>query len=198
MKPLRLGFVTDPSIFSKPEEESAGLLQAFNELVGIPAELAMHAHYLPEIYHQEIDLLVIDYGGLASRGDFVRPDRAIRLARTWAIDHPGKVLLIWTEYTASLYREIEEELGHARNVLIYGWEDIGKPNRPGSIWWQIRRWYGVPVIPCRICHEPVETDTTGRPAVEVDPAPVFCSIEHVREFMGYVMGPLLEVDTDGA
>jgi hypothetical protein len=74
----------------------------------------------PDARQTDADLLVIDYGGMSScMGGEDRSRMEVRMACNWAEDHPGRPVVIWTSFTARLYRgELEAEFGHLGNILI--------------------------------------------------------------------------------
>lgn len=60
----------------------------------------------------EVDLLVIDYGALWQSSGLV--EDFSRRVRRWADEHPGKLVVLWTSFTSSIYQRVFESefLGH--------------------------------------------------------------------------------------
>lgn len=66
---------------------------------------------------ERADLLVIDYGGvMPGAGGMVSSQ--IRWVCEWAENHPGKLVILLTMFTAEIYlNEFEEEFGKCDNII---------------------------------------------------------------------------------
>jgi len=63
------------------------------------------------------DLLVIDYGGMMP-GSSDMVSSQIRWVCNWAREHPGKLAILFTMYTADIYiDEFEEQFGDCDNII---------------------------------------------------------------------------------
>lgn len=96
-----------------PDEERDSILKDLTRL-GLEPELVFYGHDPLAIpFERQIDLLVVDYGIIATQGG---ADDWTRRLLQWADEHPGSVLLIWSSMTADgfvleLRDALEREMG---------------------------------------------------------------------------------------
>lgn len=138
---VRVGIVNDPvgALGQTPGEEAQDILLEMEgwdiEPVLITHGLGMHV-----IRDRNIDILVIDYGGM-SYGAGDTAEWQVKEAITWAKDHPGKLLILWTDFTQRIYEcELKSIFGELDNVLY---------RFPGESFCEgieekARMWLGVP------------------------------------------------------
>ena len=81
-------------------------------------ELVLAGNYLHQIDGRDIDILVIDYGGMSISGAWEAAFQQVKAARRWAEEHPTSILLIYTQYTWHIYEEIQLEFGELPNVFF--------------------------------------------------------------------------------
>lgn len=64
------------------------------------------------------DVLVIDYGGVVGMGSSFLVSSQIQFVCEWARDHPGKLVILLTMFTAEIYlNEFKEEFGKCDNII---------------------------------------------------------------------------------
>lgn len=70
---------------------------------------------------KRFDLIILDYGGV-SIGGWDHAKFHIRHVCEYAQEHPGCLLVIWTQYTIGVYQdELEDAFGDCRNIVCrYG------------------------------------------------------------------------------
>jgi hypothetical protein len=121
-----------------PEEEVAETMSHLQEL-GLPIDLAVWSYSFNEINDSpHIDIVILDYGGvLPGCDDMVKSQ--IRSVYSWASEHPGKLVLVWSSFTWDLYRdEMLEAFGDLENVK-YAFADNGDYDDVIIQWFQLAR-----------------------------------------------------------
>jgi hypothetical protein len=105
------------------EETSAEIIEQIADWTRTPLEqfeVLCHAQGVTEEVEQvadKIDLFVIDYGGMMPGcADMVSSQ--IRFVCQWADNHPSKLALLLTMYTAEIYfDEFDEQFGQCKNIV---------------------------------------------------------------------------------
>ncbi len=118
----------------------------------VASGIGMHAATKPA------DLLVIDYGGMSAWGGSDTGAYQIRKALEWAAEHPGKLLLLWTDHTRFIFEaELQAEFGGLENVMMHYnpkvedmWDQLDDFER------ELGRWFADSVRK----HEPMPTLVT--------------------------------------
>jgi len=141
---IRAGFIIDqeellneqPGIIISALESMVGLKG--NQSLGITV-VKLSEGVTEEFLSKNYDLLVIDYGG-ASFGSRDNGMYHVKELCTYAENHTGTLLVIWTSHTYDLYEgELQEQFGHLDNIttkathmdiLYYTLEDLVDGNRP--------------------------------------------------------------------
>lgn len=111
----RLAVVIDDmgTLHETPDEELDGILKDLRD-DGLEPELVHYGHDPVAIPDTQIDLLVVDYGVIATKtSDWTR-----HLLR-WAEDHPGSLLLIWSSMTADGFVEELREVIERGGQSVY-------------------------------------------------------------------------------
>lgn len=114
---VRVGIVNDFLTYSDltVEEEREEILEELRKRYNgnVDAVLAWGAERPDFEDMPEVDLLVIDYGALWQSSGLVADFS--RRVRAWADEHSGKLVVLWTSFTCSIYHhEFEAEfIGHS-------------------------------------------------------------------------------------
>ena len=67
---------------------------------------------------ERADLLIFDYGGVVGLGSPGMVSFQTRWVCEWADNHPGKLVILLTMFTAEIYLdEFEKEFGHCHNII---------------------------------------------------------------------------------
>ena len=117
---IKIGIINDPlgSSGFTPEEEAEEIALTLRSS-GLASELVAHGNDLRAVQDKDIDVLIIDYGGMSVYGSFESAEYNIRRACEWAEEHPGKLMVIWTPFTARAYEgELQDRFGHLDNILM--------------------------------------------------------------------------------
>lgn len=111
--------ITDPFTDETPEQEAQHIMDELeNNGLGCDKVISGEGAYVLE-EHPNTDLVVIDYGGISLGGAYDTAVSNVRYVCQWAEDHPNSVLIIWTEFTRSMYQdELGHTFGHLRNILF--------------------------------------------------------------------------------
>lgn len=110
-------------------------------LEGIKAEIIADSPGPQDLKDHRFDLLIIDYGGMASMGSHGTALHNLRYTIDWLEDHPSVVAIVWTFFTGELVGEIYDNFADApANLFIYE----GKKGISDEKWVQIRALLGVP------------------------------------------------------
>lgn len=126
--------------FGDPDAEIESILLGLR-LEGIKAEIIADSSGPQDLRDHRFDLLIIDYGGMASMGSQGTALHNLRYTITWLEDHPSVVAIVWTFFTGELVREIYDSFADApANLFIYD----GKEGISDEKWNQIRALLGVP------------------------------------------------------
>jgi len=152
MSIIRVAIIADRAT-TNWEEDVAEMFEAIKFRLPT-AELAVKGNGLHVIDGQTIDLLVLDYGGAAVYGDLTAAEQQLRVACEWTENHPGKVLVIWTTFTAKIYElELAAEFGHLGNVLFKYHADHSYDD---GFYNALTQWYKLDLAPCPFCGGSVE------------------------------------------
>lgn len=135
----RVGFVQD---FSNDNEEEREVALSELELwTKRPFEVVWHGTEREMPKMPDVDLLLVDYGGLHhAYGDAIEVYG--RAVKRWADEHPGKLVLLWTAFTAACYKAVFEDFqsGEANILMRYSgaWDFDGTPGFEDDV----RMWLG--------------------------------------------------------
>lgn len=150
-KKIKTLIVTDymGSLGTQPEEEAEYIARLFLEMYGI--ELDWQHSTSVDTREYTPDLIIIDYGGILPGSDMDVWE--LRQLAEWAAEHPSKLALIWTSFTAKVWVfELEDEFKDLDNILL--WVPVGPNGRrtlpdfdtehihQESVAQKIRFWYG--------------------------------------------------------
>lgn len=133
MQAIKVGIVVDDAGTEDQVEDIMGLLEASD----ISCTLAIKHRGVHMLRDKDIDMLIVDYGGIARLGQMSAVEWQMNEARKWADEHPSKLMILWTPFTSQYYKEFNETLPAIENVLHnYSgeWEKICP---------KIKQWYGV-------------------------------------------------------
>ena len=115
-KSIKVTYLADP--LTDIEDDAKFAESVLKRIGGIPAKI-LHVTSAPHDIPKSTDLLVIDYGGMSVFGGEGNSRFAVMMACEWAENHPGKLVLIWTAYTAKLYdHELQATFGHLDNIVF--------------------------------------------------------------------------------
>ena len=143
MKKVKTAFIFDPApgIFKDISHEvrvARGEIDAicgFEDDRHFPLKIAYKEETITEeMMSKNFDLFILDYGGMAYSGASGMVEFMVETVCKYARDHPGCLVVIWTEYTAEFYQdELEKEFGHLDNLICrYGNSFEIHENRYGS------------------------------------------------------------------
>ena len=126
--------------FGDPDDEIKAILLELS-LEGIKGDIVADTSAPQELRDHGFDLLIIDYGGMASMGASGVALHNLRYTINWLEDHPSVVAIVWTFFTGELVGEIYDNFADApANLFIYE----GKERISDEKWVQIRALLGVP------------------------------------------------------
>jgi hypothetical protein len=118
MDKIRVAVIVDPFGVESLEEEVGNIMFAMENLE-LPCELVKFGESPMILKDTSADLVIIDYGGMSLMGGWDTAKANIGYVCQWAEDHPSKVVLIWTNYTARVYLdELENHFGQLNNIFF--------------------------------------------------------------------------------
>jgi len=131
-----------------PAEEIAEIIETLKNDWNLPVEVVAAGEGAYVLDDQNPDLVIIDYGGMMP-GCEDTVNSNIRYVLDWASEHPGKLVILWTDFTYLIYHhEFEEEFSDRDNIL-FRYSD-GHANGVLSEMFsskytieKVRRWFGV-------------------------------------------------------
>lgn len=140
---IKAAIVTDLGS-NDPAEEVESIVYELETCLEANVSVVVQGRGVHVLTLKTFDLLVLDYGGASVAGgtqDLV--EWQIRCACEWAENHPGKVLLLWTSYTALEYGyELEAVFGHLDNVMVrFGTKPWNMHDEDESVFTKIQRWF---------------------------------------------------------
>lgn len=150
--PIKTLIITDPLTDETPQEE----IESITHWLGwnyIPIE-ATHSYTPIVLEDTKPELVVVDYGAISVSGGWDTARSNISYICQWAKDHPGKLVLIWTYFTAQVYlSELQGEFQSEGNILFWcspsemypGVKEEEKYQEEISV--KIRRWFNLPNTP---------------------------------------------------
>jgi hypothetical protein len=149
MDKIRLAVIVDPFGVESVEMEVANIRIALENLE-LPVELVAYGESPMILKEKEVDLAIIDYGGMSLMGGWDTARANIGYVCQWAEDHPSKAALIWITYTARVYQdELKEQFGHLNNIFfrfpddpyhLLGVEDFD--NHRNKLREDLKTWFG--------------------------------------------------------
>ena len=132
---IKVAVVFDPDGFTP--EKHGYLIETFLGANGIEAKVVTTGFGMHIMDRSDAEILVIDYGGMSICGSGDVALRQVHEAIRWADEHPGGLLVIWSDFTASLYYEVKEGFKHLDNVVFRA-GDTGREAIE-----QIKKWASV-------------------------------------------------------
>lgn len=128
--------ITDPLGEEKPEgiiEELAGWTKTATDQFRVIG----HYEYVSEEAEEKsarADLLLIDYGGMALGATDMCASQ-IRWVCEWAKEHPGKLVILLTMFTAEIYfDELDQEFGECDNIITRYCDPYSGDRDKASAW----------------------------------------------------------------
>ena len=143
MKPIKVGIVVDSrgGFDLTPEEEIEEIIKFF-AMFDIPVKLVASGEHMGVINRKNIDLLILDYGGMLPGAYGVQVSQ-IRAACEWAENHPGKIMIIWSSHTREIYiDELEEHFGDLDNIRFRFKSRFGSDLNT-EMFDELKLWYGI-------------------------------------------------------
>ena len=146
---IKTGIITDRPLSGDIREDVefiAHCLRAYGQLdIEVVAEWPDGHFMLPD---GGLDLLAVDYGGIAALGSSAIAETSLRHIRNWAEEHPSCIVVIWTPFTVRVYAWVEEDFGAVANV----WYDdqamklarLHCTDDDWPIYVRLRAYFGVP------------------------------------------------------
>ena len=144
MKPIKVGIVVDSmaGFDLTPEEEIEEIMEYLMIGAKLPVQLVAGGEHMGVINRKSIDLLIIDYGGMLPGAYGVQVSQ-IRGACEWAENHPGKIMIIWSNFTREIYiDELEEHFGDLDNVRFRFKSRFGSDLNT-EMFDELKLWYGI-------------------------------------------------------
>ena len=112
----RVGIITDFPMSMTPEEEREEIIATLSDY-GLEISGVVASFDITEVLGSNPDLVIIDYGGMYTSGGSDTASWNINYVLSWAENHPGKLVALWTHFTGVLYKqEFEAVFGHLDNV----------------------------------------------------------------------------------
>lgn len=106
------------------EKEVDGILEDMRETLEISLELVAKGNDIHSVKGKRLDVLVVDYGGLSTVGEYDEMYRQIRETCRWAENHQSVLVIIYTTYTWHFYkREFADSFGHVGNIKFWYADD---------------------------------------------------------------------------
>lgn len=134
---------------AEPEEEAVNIARLFKQDFDIDLNWT-HQTAANNLENINPKLIIIDYGGLLPGSDV--DIHQMRAVLNWAQDHPSRLVLIWTSFTANIWKyELEDEFKEADNVLLwepgesthfFSFDEAEK--HQAEVVMKIRHWYNLP------------------------------------------------------
>jgi hypothetical protein len=147
MTEIKTAIIIDSSYNNdRNQSEIRGILATLADATELPLSLVASGtdtRILKE--HDDLDLVVIDYGGLSTSygASWERAEWEVRTVCEWAREHPGKLVVLWTAFTHRIYAEgLEDDFGGLDNIAwrihLDSWDyDAGMNALIG----RMRQWY---------------------------------------------------------
>ena len=87
----------------------------------------------------EVDILLVDYGGLHhAYGDVV--ERWGRSVRRWADDHSGRPVVLWTAFTRACYQAIFEDFDPNADNMFARYRGAWDFDGERDFWSRLKEW----------------------------------------------------------
>lgn len=104
---IRIGFVQDFAR-SNEQDRQVAIIELEDWIGRGRFEIVWHGDERAMAGMPEVDLLLVDYGGLHhAYGDALQ--RYGHSVRRWADEHPGRLVVLWTAFTSACYRSVFED-----------------------------------------------------------------------------------------
>lgn len=136
----------------EPAEEAKEIAYLFKQLYDITLDW-QHEEHAGTIEEHDPKLIIIDYGGMLP-GQSTDVQQVTEVIK-WAQDHPSRLVLIWTTFTARIWKfDLEDEFQDLDNVLLWRPFLDGSSYAPISfdemdayekeVVLKLRHWYDLP------------------------------------------------------
>lgn len=119
----RIGYLCDPGGDTEAERQN---IESSLQDLGIAFHIAYFSQEGAYRFLQAdpyLDVLFIDYGGMSVMGAHDTAKSNVRGVKNYADNHPGTLIVFWTEFTSELYREVSEEFGAIDNCVCRTFDD---------------------------------------------------------------------------
>lgn len=148
MGTIKTVIIVDPmgSGSEEPKEEIASIIDTLTNDWNLPIDVIAAGEGALTLEDQNADLVIIDYGGMLGRNT---TNSNIRYVLEWASNHPGKLVILWTEFTYQIYHcEFSEEFSDRDNILCRYSEGhlngiLSEMYNQKDTIEKVRRWFGV-------------------------------------------------------
>lgn len=139
---IRVAIITDLGA-SDPDEERDMIADQLGDYLEANVSVVASGRSMSAVTLKTFDILVLDYGGASIHGTDNLAGWEIRAACEWAENHPGRVLLLWTTFTALEYgHELEAEFGHLDNVMVrFGTKPWNCWGDGEAVFDDIKKWF---------------------------------------------------------
>ena len=117
---VRTAIVTDIPLGGDEREDIQFIEECLRDYGQLPIKVVYTAINMSKLPDGGLDLLVIDYGGIAAGGASTVAESALRYVRNWATEHPSCIIVLWTKFTVLVYAWVEEDFGEVANVWYDG------------------------------------------------------------------------------
>ncbi len=136
---IRTGIINDPiSSLGQTDQEERDTIARFLREEGLDIDLVCEGNGMHVVQGKHLDLLIIDYGGM-SYGAGDTAEWQVRAACEWAENHPGSLLVLWTDFTIRIYEwELKEQFGERDNIMLHS----TKLDEIDESWLRLRGWFG--------------------------------------------------------
>lgn len=128
--------ITDP-LGGEATEEIVEQVAEWTSTSPDSLEIIGHYEYVSEEAEekaQHADVLLIDYGGMAIGATSACADQ-IRWVCEWAKEHPGKLVILLTMFTAEIYfDELDSEFGECDNIITRYCDKYSGDREKASAW----------------------------------------------------------------
>jgi len=135
-KPIRVGIIADGLIDRELDDIEFIVMDNLLEEMSVDAKVVLKTHDVADIDTKRVDLLILDYGGIAAHGAWDIAATNVRHVIQWAQDHPSSALLLWTDFTRKVYEnEVKEQFGELPNIFLMGKWSMAAEDMQAAVQW---------------------------------------------------------------
>lgn len=117
MSTIKTAIICDPFV-PDVDAEYAQIKERL-DYMNLPIEIMVRGTGMHVLKDQNIDLVIMDYGGM-SYGSRDTGVWQVKFLCEWARDHPNGLVVMWTYYTQELYdNEVAEQFEGIANIIPY-------------------------------------------------------------------------------